>query len=124
MVPNTIPSLGSSIPITRSIKLVDAVGFAGFPPQNTPLKCSILYAIGRERMVLAVRDAPSTPILVLPNNTPTIPGCATYKWKLSRRAFLPVVFNLAIQMAAAESQDRFGSSTGQNIPDLLRRKAT
>ena len=57
------------IPIARSIKLVDAVGFAGFPPQNTPLKCSILYAIGRERMVPAVRDAPSTPILVLPNNT-------------------------------------------------------
>src|SRR6266480_2905916 len=39
-------------------------------------------------------------------------GCATYKWKLSRRAFLPVVFKLAIQMAAAESQDRVGSSNG------------
>jgi hypothetical protein len=60
-----------SIPIARSIKHVDAVGFAGFPPQNTSLKCSILYAIGRERMVPAVRDAPSTPIPVPPNNTPT-----------------------------------------------------
>ena len=39
-------------------------------------------------------------------------GCATYKWKLSRPAFLPVVFKLAIQMAAAESQDRVGSSNG------------
>ncbi len=67
MVPNTIPSLG------RELDSHHPLGFAGFPPQNTPLKCSILYAIGRERMVLAVRDAPSTPILVLPNNTPTIP---------------------------------------------------
>jgi hypothetical protein len=39
-------------------------------------------------------------------------GCATYKWKLSRPAFLPVVFKLTIQMAAAESQDRVGSSNG------------
>src|SRR6266513_481162 len=39
-------------------------------------------------------------------------GCATYKWKLSRPAFLPVVFKLAIQMAAAESQDGVGSSNG------------
>src|SRR5437016_10829427 len=39
-------------------------------------------------------------------------GCATYKWKLSRPAFLPIVFKLAIQMAAAESQDRVGSSNG------------
>src|SRR6266403_6116843 len=39
-------------------------------------------------------------------------GCTTYKWKLSRPAFLPVVFKLAIQMAAAECQDRVGSSNG------------
>src|SRR5205823_3745210 len=39
-------------------------------------------------------------------------GCATYKWKLSRPAFLPVVFKLTIHMAAAESQDRVGSSNG------------
>ena len=39
-------------------------------------------------------------------------GCATYKWKLSRPACLPVVFKLTIQMAAAESQDRVGSSNG------------
>ena len=39
-------------------------------------------------------------------------GCATCKWKLSRPASLPVVFKLAIQMAAAESQDRVGSSNG------------
>jgi amino acid transporter len=39
-------------------------------------------------------------------------GCTTYKWKLSRPAFLPVVFKLAIQTAAAECQDRVGSSNG------------
>jgi len=39
-------------------------------------------------------------------------GCATYKWKLSRPAFLPVVFKLAIQVAAAKSQDGVGSSNG------------
>jgi uncharacterized protein YecE (DUF72 family) len=39
-------------------------------------------------------------------------GWATYKWKSRRPAFLPVVFKLAIQMTAAESQDRVGSSNG------------
>jgi len=33
-------------------------------------------------------------------------GCTTYKWKLGCPAFPPIVFKLAIQMAAAESQDR------------------
>src|SRR5207244_641097 len=67
-------------------------------------------------------DSPGTPNLprtpiVLPDlrdscPTPPTPGCATYKWKLSRPAFLPVVFKLTIHMAAAESQDRVGSSNG------------
>ena len=39
-------------------------------------------------------------------------GRTTYKWSLSRPAFLPVVFKLAIQMAATEGQDRVGSSNG------------
>jgi hypothetical protein len=37
-----------SIPIARSINPVDAVGFTGFPPQNRPIKPSILDAVGRE----------------------------------------------------------------------------
>src|SRR6266480_7327373 len=59
------------------------------------------------RSQFAVSKCCKAPILV---RSPI--GCATYKWKLSRRAFLPVVFKLAIQMAAAESQDRVGSSNG------------
>jgi len=39
-------------------------------------------------------------------------GCTTYKWKLSRPALLPIIFKLAIQMAASESQDCVGSSNG------------
>lgn len=39
-------------------------------------------------------------------------GCRTYKWSLSRPAFLPVVFKFAIQMAAAEGQDGVGPSNG------------
>jgi transposase len=39
-------------------------------------------------------------------------GCTTYKWKLSRPAFLPIIFKLAIQMAASESEDCVGSSNG------------
>jgi hypothetical protein len=37
-----------SIPIARSINPVDAVGFAGFPPQKSPLNSPILDAVGRE----------------------------------------------------------------------------
>jgi hypothetical protein len=37
-----------SIPIARSLKPVDAVGFAGFSPQNSSLNRSILDADGRE----------------------------------------------------------------------------
>jgi Fic/DOC family len=50
----------------------------------------------------------------LANNHPFLDGngCATYKWKSRRPAFLPVVFKFAIQMAAAESQDGVGSSNG------------
>jgi len=39
-------------------------------------------------------------------------GCATYRWNLSRATSLPVIFKLAIEMAAAESQDRVCSSNG------------
>jgi|SRR6266513_5721506 len=39
-------------------------------------------------------------------------GCATYRWNLSRATCLPVIFKLAIEMAAAESQDRVCSSNG------------
>jgi hypothetical protein len=35
-----------SIPIARSINPVDAVGFTGFPPLNSPIKTSILDAVG------------------------------------------------------------------------------
>jgi len=37
-------------------------------------------------------------------------GCTTYKWKLSRPALLPIIFKLAIQMAASESQNCINSS--------------
>jgi hypothetical protein len=37
-----------SIPIARSIKPVDAVGFTGFPPLKMTSNCSILDAVGRE----------------------------------------------------------------------------
>jgi hypothetical protein len=37
-----------SIPIARSIKPVDAVGFTGFYPPNWPTKPSVLDAVGRE----------------------------------------------------------------------------
>ena len=45
----------------------------------------------RHLAALAV-DGKQQPILV---------GCATYTWKLSRLAFPPIIFKLAIQMAAA-----------------------
>src|SRR5438309_5772081 len=41
-----------------------------------------------------------------------VPGCATYRWNLGRATCLPVIFKLAIEMAAAESQDRVCSSNG------------
>jgi hypothetical protein len=37
-----------SILIARSINPVDAVGFTGFPPADSPLKRAILDAVGRE----------------------------------------------------------------------------
>ncbi len=37
-----------SIPIARSIKPVDAVGFTGLPARNSPLESSILDGVGRE----------------------------------------------------------------------------
>src|SRR5713101_9595561 len=45
----TSQALGvGSIPIARSIKPVDAVGFTGFHSQDRPVKHSILDAVGRE----------------------------------------------------------------------------
>ena len=53
---------------------------------------------GGEMLAIVTRTAPA--------------GCTTCKWKLSRPALLPVVFKLAVQMAAAESQNRVSSSNG------------
>ena len=48
----------------------------------------------------------------LRTGTAAMKGCATYRWNLSRATCLPVIFKLAIEMAAAESQDRVCSSNG------------
>jgi hypothetical protein len=54
---------------------------------------------------------------ILPLNLDRIAeiGCATYKWNLSRSPRLPVIFKLAIEMAASESQDRVRSSNGPAV---------
>src|SRR5207249_2133237 len=64
-----------------------------------------------ERIIYARKQPPEKNIspFSLQSRPPGANACATCKWKLGRPSALPVIFKAAVEMTAAQSENRVGS---------------